>query len=133
MLCCAPQDRIHEHAEEFLDLMSSDDCIFYFCGLKRMYTSVLDMLEVSSNQAGLDVVCWSVRVKIGFVVPAVCDAISSIDRLWLRNVRVWDMCRANINFKSLQAADIILKKGLLLVKLFKLCLSCLLSCSGYGS
>lgn len=41
------QDRIHEHADEFLDLMSSDDCIFYFCGLKRMYTSVLDMLEVS--------------------------------------------------------------------------------------
>lgn len=41
------QDRIHEHAEEFLDLMASDDVIFYFCGLKRMYTSVLDMLEVS--------------------------------------------------------------------------------------
>jgi hypothetical protein len=41
------QDRIHEHAQEFLDLMASDDCIFYFCGLKRMYTSVLDMLEVS--------------------------------------------------------------------------------------
>jgi hypothetical protein len=40
------QDRIHEHADEFLELMASDDCIFYFCGLKRMYTSVLDMLEV---------------------------------------------------------------------------------------
>ena len=47
MLCCAVlQDRIHEHADEFLKLMAGDDCIFYFCGLKRMYTSVLDMLEV---------------------------------------------------------------------------------------
>jgi len=45
------QDRIHEHAEEFLDLMASDDVIFYFCGLKRMYTSVLDMLEVSLQAA----------------------------------------------------------------------------------
>jgi hypothetical protein len=40
------QDRIHEHAQEFLDLMASDDAIFYFCGLKRMYSSVLEMLEV---------------------------------------------------------------------------------------
>jgi hypothetical protein len=40
------QDRIHEHADEFLDLMASDDAIFYFCGLKRMYSSVLEMLEV---------------------------------------------------------------------------------------
>jgi Na+-transporting NADH:ubiquinone oxidoreductase subunit NqrF len=45
-LCGGLQDRIHEHAQEFLDLMASDDCIFYFCGLKRMYSSVLDMLEV---------------------------------------------------------------------------------------
>jgi hypothetical protein len=56
-LCCAVplrclQDRIHEHAQEFLDLMASDDCIFYFCGLKRMYTSVLDMLEVSRVSVG---------------------------------------------------------------------------------
>jgi sulfite reductase alpha subunit-like flavoprotein len=42
------QDRIHEHAQEFLDLMASDDTIFYFCGLKRMYSSVLEMLEVST-------------------------------------------------------------------------------------
>lgn len=44
------QDRIHEHAQEFLDLMASDDCIFYFCGLKRMYSSVLDMLEVMGRE-----------------------------------------------------------------------------------
>lgn len=33
--------------------MASDDCIFYFCGLKRMYTSVLSMLEVRAGGAGL--------------------------------------------------------------------------------
>lgn len=44
------QDRIHEHADKFLDLMASDDAIFYFCGLKRMYSSVLEMLEVRSAE-----------------------------------------------------------------------------------
>jgi hypothetical protein len=33
--------------------MSTDDTIFYFCGLKRMYTSVLEMLEVSTAQNAL--------------------------------------------------------------------------------
>jgi hypothetical protein len=29
--------------------MASDDAIFYFCGLKRMYSSVLEMLEVTDS------------------------------------------------------------------------------------
>lgn len=66
------QDRIHERAQEFLDLMASDDAIFYFCGLKRMYTSVLDMLEVRwgwgwGQHVGCGVVCvcvWEAGVRL---------------------------------------------------------------------
>ncbi len=43
------QDRIEESGEEFLALLASDDALFYFCGLKRMYTSVM---EVRRNRAG---------------------------------------------------------------------------------
>ena len=40
------QDSIEESGEEFLDLLASDDCLFYFCGLKRMYTSVMEVRSV---------------------------------------------------------------------------------------
>lgn len=60
------QDRIHEHAQEFLDLMATDDTIFYFCGLKRMYSSVLEMLEVSTPQHTLHV-----------LQPSLCSSSSS--------------------------------------------------------
>jgi len=48
------QDRIEENAEEFLQLMTSTDAQFYFCGLKRMYTSVLEVLQRIGAERGLD-------------------------------------------------------------------------------
>eukprot|EP00878_Enallax_costatus_P003594 GHUV01003808.1.p1 GENE.GHUV01003808.1~~GHUV01003808.1.p1 ORF type:complete len:352 (+),score=82.06 GHUV01003808.1:1450-2505(+) len=58
------QDRIHEHADEFLDLMQSDDAIFYFCGLKRMYSSVLEMLETMGREnRGIDVPALITKLK----------------------------------------------------------------------
>lgn len=58
------QDRIHEHAQEFLDLMASDDAIFYFCGLKRMYSSVLEMLETMGREhRGMDVPALIAQLK----------------------------------------------------------------------
>jgi hypothetical protein len=39
------QDKIEEDADEFLDKMMGPTCQFYMCGLKRMYTSVVDVLE----------------------------------------------------------------------------------------
>lgn len=77
---CALQDRIHEHAQEFLDLMASDDCIFYFCGLKRMYTSVLDMLEVRAGGAWPGLAWpWAMRGRTGVSVCGVeCEAAAGL-------------------------------------------------------
>ena len=36
---------IEARADEFLALMTGPRAVFYFCGLKRMYTSVMDTLE----------------------------------------------------------------------------------------
>ncbi|KAF5842466.1 hypothetical protein DUNSADRAFT_7076, partial [Dunaliella salina] len=47
-------DRIEENAEEFLQLMASDDAQFYFCGLKRMYSSVLEVLQCLGAERGMD-------------------------------------------------------------------------------
>ncbi|KAF8058332.1 hypothetical protein HT031_005649 [Scenedesmus sp. PABB004] len=59
------QDRIREHADEFLDLMASDDAIFYFCGLKRMYASVLEVLESMGRERSpaLDVPALIAQLK----------------------------------------------------------------------
>jgi benzoyl-CoA 2,3-dioxygenase component A len=57
------QDRIHEHGEEFLNLMRSDDAVFYFCGLKRMYSSVLEELEQLGKEQGLDVAALIASLK----------------------------------------------------------------------
>lgn len=43
-----PQDRIEENAATFLDWLQSDDCVFYFCGLKIMCTSRMAALGWSS-------------------------------------------------------------------------------------
>jgi hypothetical protein len=34
------QARIHEHADEFLDMMASDDAIFHFCGMCQLSPTV---------------------------------------------------------------------------------------------
>lgn len=57
------QDRIHEHRDEFLELMASDDAYFYFCGLKRMYSSVLDVLEAMGRERGVDVPVLIAQLK----------------------------------------------------------------------
>jgi sulfite reductase alpha subunit-like flavoprotein len=49
------QDRIKENSEDFHEFMASDDAVFHFCGLKRMYSSVME-----------------VRVWWGKEVPQVC-------------------------------------------------------------
>jgi len=54
------QDRIEENADEFLRLMASEDAHFYFCGLKRMYSSVLETLQRIGAEKGLDT---QVKVK----------------------------------------------------------------------
>ncbi len=48
------QDRIEANIDEFLDLMVSGRGRFYFCGLKRMYTSVTASLETLGAARGID-------------------------------------------------------------------------------
>lgn len=57
------QDRIEEHAEEFLDLMSGDEAIFYICGLKRMYSSTLEVLERMGAAKGIDTPALITKLK----------------------------------------------------------------------
>jgi ferredoxin--NADP+ reductase len=57
------QDRIEENADAFLRLMASDDALFYFCGLKRMYCSVLEVLERVGNEKGIDAVGLIAKLK----------------------------------------------------------------------
>jgi len=57
------QDRIREHGHQFLDLMKSDDALFYFCGLKRMYSSVLEELDHIGQEQGVDVAELIVSLK----------------------------------------------------------------------
>jgi sulfite reductase alpha subunit-like flavoprotein len=57
------QDKIEENADEFLELMASDDAIFYFCGLKRMYTSVLEVLERVGGEKDVDTAALIARLK----------------------------------------------------------------------
>lgn len=57
------QDCIEENADEFLKLMNSDDALFYFCGLKRMYSSVLEVLQRVGKDKGMDAVALIAKLK----------------------------------------------------------------------
>lgn len=57
------QDSIEESGEEFLDLLASDDCLFYFCGLKRMYTSVMEVVERLGEERGVDTKALIAKLK----------------------------------------------------------------------
>jgi ferredoxin--NADP+ reductase len=48
------QHLIEANAAEFFSLLASDDALFYFCGLKRMYSSVLETLERVGVERGVD-------------------------------------------------------------------------------
>lgn len=48
------QDLVEANAGAFLELMLGDSAIFYFCGLKRMYTGVVERLEALGKQRGID-------------------------------------------------------------------------------
>lgn len=57
------QDRIEANAEEFLDLMVSGRGRFYFCGLKRMYSSVTASLEKLGAARGIDTPALITKLK----------------------------------------------------------------------
>ncbi|KAI7845616.1 hypothetical protein COHA_000902 [Chlorella ohadii] len=57
------QDRIEESGEEFLALLASDDALFYFCGLKRMYTSVMEVVERLGAERGIDTKALITKLK----------------------------------------------------------------------
>lgn len=68
MSCSRPlpplaQDRIEANAEEFLDLMVSGRGRFYFCGLKRMYSSVTASLERLGAARGIDTPALITKLK----------------------------------------------------------------------
>ncbi|KAI8474033.1 MAG: ferredoxin-NADP+ reductase [Monoraphidium minutum] len=49
------QDKIEEEAGRFLDLMAAPRTQFYFCGLKRMYSSTMEVLERIGKERGIDI------------------------------------------------------------------------------
>jgi ferredoxin--NADP+ reductase len=57
------QDKIEENIDQFLELMGSDDAVFYFCGLKRMYASVLDVLDRVGKEKGVDTAVLIAKLK----------------------------------------------------------------------
>ncbi|GBF87830.1 ferredoxin-NADP+ reductase [Raphidocelis subcapitata] len=57
------QDKIEEDAEAFLAAMGDGSTQFYFCGLKRMYSSVTEVLERMGKEHGVDAPALIAKLK----------------------------------------------------------------------
>jgi sulfite reductase alpha subunit-like flavoprotein len=60
---CVVQDLIEDKGAQFLELMTGPDAVFYFCGLKRMYAGVMEVLLHLGEEQGVDVPACIAQLK----------------------------------------------------------------------